>query len=86
MAAEDGHNYRHLANGTGGDLQGTVQLALGGAGWEPQELERTVHSPAPGLDGWTVDRPPQQPPSAGTSLKRPASKKRAGGEPRYTAL
>lgn len=44
-AAEDGRNYCHLANGTGDDLQGTVQLACGGAGWESQELERTVHAP-----------------------------------------
>lgn len=84
MVAEDGRNYCHLANGTGGDLQGTVQLRFGELGGDPRSLKEPSTPPAQGLDGWNVDRPPHQPPSAGTSLKRPASKNTGQAESHAT--
>lgn len=38
-AAEDGNDFCHLANGTGGDLQGTVPLACGELGGSPRRLK-----------------------------------------------
>lgn len=46
-AAEDGNNFCHLANGTGGDLQGTVQLACGELGGNPRGLKTPPPAPPP---------------------------------------
>lgn len=45
-AAEDRNNSCHLANGTGGDLQGTVQLACGELGGSPTQKNPPPHTAA----------------------------------------
>lgn len=73
-AAEERNNSCHLANGTGGDLQGTVQLACGELGGNPRRVKSlpTFHSSCSQPQGMLTDLHTTHPPRA---PKWPASQK-----------
>lgn len=87
-AAEDRNNSCHLANGTGGDLQGTVQLACGELGGSPRRSKnpssphhRCFLPPLPLPASGNVHRPPHHPP---TLCRPPNSQPAKRGRQRVT--
>lgn len=83
-AAEDRNNSCHLANGTGGDLQGTVQLACGELGGSPRHSKNpspthtaaSFHSSCSQPRVMLTDLPPTHLPSVGPKT---ASQQRGAG-------